>query len=170
MTFETQKEKFNDVITLIAPRHIERSREIIETLNSKNLRYVCHSESKKIKKNTDVYLVDTYGESKSFYKISNVVFLGGSLVPKGGQNPLEALRFGCGILHGNHTFNFKDIYKLLKLLHASKKVNTPKQLASSITFKKNKKIGMKIKNIGEKILKGTIKELDNIIKNEIKKT
>ena len=102
------------MLTVIIPRHIERSREIIETLNSKKLRYVCHSESKKIKKNTDVYLVDTYGESKSFYSLSKVVFLGGSFVPRGGQNPLEPIRYGCYITHGRHTFNFTEIYNLLK--------------------------------------------------------
>ena len=77
-------------------------------LDKKKLRFNRHSENKKNFKNCDVYIVDSYGENKSFYKISNVVFLGGSLVSKGGQNPLEALRFGCNILHGNYTFNFKD--------------------------------------------------------------
>ena len=65
---------------------------------------------------------------------------------------------------------FKEIYKLLKLNNASKRINSPKQLASSIIFKKNKTIGTTIKNIGEKILKKTIKELDYLIKNELKKT
>ena len=58
------------------------------------------------------------------------------------------------IFHGPNIDNFKDVYKLLKSLNISKKINTPKQLASSINFfKKNKNIGKKIKNIGEKILK-----------------
>jgi len=62
------------------------------------------------------------------------------------------------------------VYKLLKNLNISKKINTPKHLASSILFKKNKTIGKKIKNLGENILKKTIKELDKIILNEFKKT
>ena len=108
------KNKIDKLLTVIIPRHIERSKEIKETLKSKNLKYVCHSESKKIKKDTDVYLVDTYGESKSFYSLSKVVFLGGSFVPRGGQNPLEPIRYGCYITHGKHTFNFTEIYNLLK--------------------------------------------------------
>lgn len=135
-----------------------------------NLKVICHSNKPKNLKNVDIYIVDTFGETNKFHEIASSVFLGGSIIKRGGQNPLEAARHGAKIFHGPNTDNFKDVYKLLKLLHASKKINTPKQLASSITFKKNKKIGMKIKNIGEKILKGTIKELDNIIKNEIKKT
>ena len=102
--------------------------------------------------------------------MASTVFLGGSIINRGGQNPLEAARHGAKILHGPNTDNFKDIYKLLKVLNASKKINSSKELAQSIQFKKNKTIGIKIKNIGEKILKKTIKELDYLINNEFKKT
>ena len=109
-------------------------------LEKKNLKFVKHSENKKNIKNCDIYIVDSYGESKSFYKISNVVFLGGSLVSKGGQNPLEALRFGCNILHGNYTFNFKDVYKMLEKEKLSLKVNNSKDLEKKAfnLFKKKK--------------------------------
>ena len=96
--------------------------------------------------------------------------MGGSIIKRGGQNPLEAARFGAKILHGPNTDNFRDVYKLLKQLNISEKINTPKQLASSIIFTKKKQIGIKIKKIGKKILKKTIKELDNLIDNEFKKT
>ena len=96
--------------------------------------------------------------------------MGGSIIQRGGQNPLEAARFGAKILHGPNIDNFKDVYKLLKSLKISKKIQSPKQLASSITFRKNKIIGNKIKIIGQKILKKTIKELDYLIINEFKKT
>ena len=96
--------------------------------------------------------------------------MGGSIIDRGGQNPLEAARFGAKILHGPNTDNFKDVYKLLKSLNISKKIQSPKKLASSITFRKNNIIGNKIKNIGQKILKKTIKELDYFIINESKKT
>ena len=73
-------------------------------------------------------------------------------------------------MHGPNTDNFQDVYKLLKTLNISKKIKTPEQLATSINFKKNKRAGKKIKNIGEKILKKTINELDYLINNELKKT
>ena len=119
---------------------------------------------------TDIYLVDTFGETKKFHKISPSVFLGKSIIRGGGQNPLEAARYGARILHGPNTDNFKDVYKLLRSYNSSKKIITPKQLSSSIIFKKNIKSGTKIKNIGEKILKKTINELDKYIVNEFKKT
>ncbi len=164
------KKKYKNLLTIIIPRHIHRVNDIIPTIEDLNLKVVRHSNKPKNLKNIDIYIVDTFGETNKFHEIASSVFLGGSIVKRGGQNPLEAARYGAKILHGPNTDNFKDIYKFLKSLNASKKINTPRQLALSITFKKNKKIGFKIKNIGEKILKGTIKELDKIINNEFKKT
>ena len=164
------KSYYKNLITIIIPRHVHRVKEIISDIKNLNLRYQLHSSNLKSLKNVDIYIVDTFGETKKFHKIGSSVFLGGSIVNRGGQNPLEAARFGARILHGPNIGNFKDIYKLLKLNNASKRINSPKQLASSIIFKKNKTIGTTIKNIGEKILKKTIKELDYLIKNELKKT
>ena len=162
------KSKINKLLTVIIPRHIERSREIIETLNSKNLRYVCHSECKKIKKNTDVYLVDTYGESKSFYSLSKVVFLGGSFVPRGGQNPLEPIRYGCYITHGKHTFNFTEIYNLLKrkkLSFEAKNFSQLKKIILKLFMRKfeNKRELNKFKKVGSKILNKYFTTLKGLI-------
>ena len=164
------KSYYKNLITILIPRHVHRVREIISDVENLNLKYQLHSSNSKSLKNVDIYIVDTFGETKKFHKIGSSVFLGGSIINRGGQNPLEAARFGARILHGPNISNFKDIYKLLKLHKVSKRISSPKQLASSIKFKKNKTIGTKIKIIGEKILKKTIKELDYLIKNEIKKT
>ena len=112
--------------------------------------------------------MDSYGESKSFYKISNVVFLGGSLVSKGGQNPLEALRFGCNIIHGNYTFNFKDVYKMLEKENLSLKVLGIKDLEKkALILLKNKRDNKnkikKLKKIGNLILHRNLSELKKII-------
>lgn len=96
--------------------------------------------------------------------------MGGSILNRGGQNPLEAARYGAKILHGPNIDNFKDVYNLLHSLKISKKIKTPKELASSVSFIKNKNTASKINNIGEKILKKTIKELDKQINNELKET
>ena len=149
---------------------MHRSEEIKKSIEKLGLNVEIHSSNKKNLKNTDIYLVDTFGETKKFHKIASTVFLGGSIINRGGQNPLEAARYGAKILHGTNTDNFKDVYKLLKSLNVSRIIYTPNQLASSITFKKNKNIGIKIKKIGDKVLKKTIKELDNLIINEFKKT
>ena len=164
------KKKIKNLLTIIIPRHVHRVSEIIKEIENLNLKTALHSERRRNLNEIDIYIVDTFGETKKFHEIACSVFLGGSIVKRGGQNPLEAARFGAKILHGPNIDNFKDVYKLLKLLKTSKKINTPTGLASKIIFTKNKQIGHKIKNIGEKILKKIIKELDKIINNEFKKT
>ena len=164
------KKKFKNLITIIIPRHVHRSKKIIPEIKNLNLKVITHSSNNRSLKDVDIYLVDTFGETKKFHKIGNSVFIGGSIVRRGGQNPLEAARYGAKILHGKNIDNFKDVYKLLKSLRVSKVVNSSKKLASSINFNPNKSNGNKIKKIGRIILKKTIKELDYLIKNEFKKT
>ena len=164
------KKKIKNLITIIIPRHTNRANEIISEIAKFNLNTVSHSSKSKNFKNLDIYLVDTFGETKKFFKIASTVFLGGSIIKRGGQNPLEAARYGSKILHGQNIDNFKDVYKLLSSLNISKKVSNYHELASSISFLRNQKIGLKISKIGKIILKNTLKEIDTQIKNEFKKT
>ena len=164
------KKKIKSLLTIIIPRHVHRVKEIKSKLENLNLKVITHSSNKENLKNIDIYIVDTFGETKKFHKISCSVFLGGSVINRGGQNPLEAARYGARILHGPNVNNFKDIYKTLLELKVSKKINTSKELASQIIFKRNKNLGDKIKKIGVKILKKTINDLDKLINNEFKKT
>ena len=162
--------KVKNLLTIIIPRHVHRAKEIKSKLESLKLNVINHSSNKKDLKNADIYIVDTFGETKKFHKIGCSVFIGGSIINRGGQNPLEAARYGARILHGPNIENFKDVYKTLSNLKISKKINNSKELASQIIFKRNKNQGDKIKKIGVKILKETINDLDKLIKNEFKKT
>ena len=164
------KKKIKNLLTIIIPRHVHRVNEIKSKLEELNLNVINHSSNKVNLNNTDIYIVDTFGETKKFHKIGCSVFLGGSIINRGGQNPLEAARYGAKILHGPHIDNFKDVYKTLSKLKISKKITTSKDMASEIIFKINKKQGDKIKKIGIKILKETINDLDKLINNDFKKT
>jgi 3-deoxy-D-manno-octulosonic-acid transferase len=164
------KKKFKNLITIIIPRHVHRAKKIIPEIENLNLKVATYSSGNRSLKDIDIYLVDTFGETKKFHKIGHSVFLGGSIVKRGGQNPLEAARYGAKIFHGPNIDNFKDVYKLLKLLKISNVINSSKELASSINFNSNKANGNKIKKIGRIILKKTIKELDYLINDEFKKT
>ena len=164
------KKKMKNLITIIIPRHIHRSKKIIDDISELKLNTAKHSRKIKSLNDIDVYIVDTFGETKKFHKIANSVFLGGSIIERGGQNPLEAARFGAKILHGPNIDNFKDVYKYLKSINVSKKITNINELVSEISFKKKKRSTKTIRFIGRKILKKTIIELNNILKNELKKT
>ena len=107
------------MITIIIPRHVNRTNEIKETLNKIELNCILHSSNEKIKKNTDIYLVDSYGETSKFYNLTNISFVGGSIIKHGGQNPLEPARLGNYIISGPNVKNFKEIYAFLSKLKMS---------------------------------------------------
>ena len=162
------QKKIKNLVTIIIPRNIQRTQTIINMFLQLGLKIHVHSNGKKIPKNTQIYIVDTYGESKTFFKISKVVFLGKSLTVQGGQNPLEPARFNCNILHGPNVSNFYEIYKLLDENKISFKINNQNQLTKKIKelLKKDirsKNINSKIKIIGEKILRETLIELKKFI-------
>ena len=161
------KKKIKNIITIIIPRHIDRVDQIISQISELGLNVVSHKSNKKKLSNIDIYVVDTFGESKKFYKLATTVFLGGSIIKRGGQNPLEPARFGAKILHGPNIDNFKDVYKYLNQLKISSTINSPQQCANSIIYKKNMKKVKKMKFLGTTILKKTLNELDKTIHNEI---
>ena len=110
-------------------------------------------------------MVNSFGQTQSFFKTCKTVFLGGSIIKHGGQNPLEAAKFGCQILHGPNIWNFKEIYALLKTHKVSSKVidtnqllNKVDQMLSNKSSSNNLKI--KIRNIGNKILRTTLNEVN----------
>ena len=113
------KKKERKLITIIIPRHVSRTNEIKEALNKIELNCILHSSNEKIKKNTDIYLVDSYGETSKFYNLTNISFVGGSIIKHGGQNPLEPSRLGNYIISGPNVRNFKEIYALLNKLKMS---------------------------------------------------
>ena len=113
------KKKEKKLITIIIPRHINRTNEIIDALNNLNLNCITHSSNQKLRKDTDIYLVDSYGESSRFYNLTNVSFVGGSIIKHGGQNPLEPARLGNYIINGPNVKNFKEIYTFLNNLKMS---------------------------------------------------
>ena len=169
------KEKYKNLLTIIIPRHIERTELIGEELEKLDLTVHRHNSKEKMHENTDIYIVNSYGQTKSIYNICRHVFLGGSLINHGGQNPLEATRYGCNILHGPNIDNFKEIYKYLNKLNVSVKINNTSQFISKLDklLTKNnstKKIKAKLTKIGKEILNNTYNDIDQFLKNENYKT
>ncbi len=160
-------------MTVIIPRHVDRKDQIKDQLIDMGLKVHLHEPKTKINRNTDIYLVNSFGKTKSFYSVIKNVFLGGSMIKHGGQNPLEAVRYNCNILHGPNVFNFNEIYKFLNQQNISKKIYTFNQASNILdqlfqSKKSKKNIKNKIKAIGNKILKKHLQEIRLILKkNEI---
>jgi len=162
------KKKYINGITIIIPRHIHRAPAIKEDIEKLGLKVHLHSSERKIDNKTDIYLVDTFGETKLFIKICKIVFLGGSLIQHGGQNPLEAARLGCKVIHGPNIDNFLEVYNLLNKNNISLKIRTINQAKNVI--KKNlsnkfssKKIIKKLNSIGNEVLFKNQKEINKYI-------
>ena len=142
--------------------------DIKEEIEEIGLKVHLHSSRKKIDNKTDIYLVDTFGETKLFTKICKIVFLGGSLIQHGGQNPLEAARLGCKVIHGPNIDNFLEIYSLLNKNNISSKIRTISQakgIVRKILNKKSssKKIIKKLNFIGNEVLLNNQKEINKYI-------
>ena len=142
--------------------------KIESDLSKLNLKIHTHEPKEKIDDDIDIYLVNSYGQTKSFYSTCKNIFLGGSIINHGGQNPLEATRYGCNILHGPNVSNFNEIYNHLKKMNISSQINNEKKMINKLDkffrSKKNyKKIQAKLRYRGLKILNSTYREIKFII-------
>ena len=150
------KKTNKQLITIIIPRHINRASQIIDDMNKLGLKTITHSSNLKIKKDTDIYLVDSYGVSSKFFNLTNITFVGGSLITHGGQNPLEPARFGNFIINGPYVNNFRDIYSFLikhkMSLTTSNSLKIEKIILKKLNHKKNKQNIQKINKIGKQVL------------------
>ncbi len=116
------KDSLSGLLTTIVPRHPERGAAIQAALAGQGLTIARRSLGERPDDKTDIYVADTLGELGLFYRLHEVAFIGGSLVAHGGQNPMEAARLDCTVLHGPHVFNFGDVYGELTAAGAARLV------------------------------------------------
>ena len=156
-----------NTLGIIIPRHISRINSIKKSLLNLNLEIQTVGESENIKDSTDILLVNTYGEVTKYLSLSNLAFLGGSLVKHGGQNPIEAAKLGCKICHGPHIQNFGEVYEYLYNSNLSKVINNDDELYKFLKinfhsdFDEKENIIRKINEHGENILSNVMKEIKN---------
>jgi len=118
---------FADLLTIIAPRHPERGADIAMLCGTRSV--ARRSQGQPITKQTGVYVADTIGELGLLYRLTPFAFIGGSLIPHGGQNPLEAARLGCAVLAGTHTENFSQEYGAIFAAQGAGRVSSAPQIA-----------------------------------------
>ncbi|MGE0409829.1 MAG: 3-deoxy-D-manno-octulosonic acid transferase [Amphiplicatus sp.] len=126
------KSTFPTLLTLLAPRHPERGAEVRALAESFSLSARQRSDAQKIDDATDIYIADTLGELGLFYRLSDISFVGGSMTPKGGHNPLEPARLGGAILHGPFTFNFDETYADMRAAGGAALVRNDRELATAV--------------------------------------
>ena len=126
------RQSFPGLLTIIAPRHPERGSGVVEIATAAGLNAVARSRGLLPDRGTDVYVADTIGELGLIYRLAPIVFMGGSLVRHGGQNPIEAAKLGAAILHGPHVWNFTEIYAALDEARGAEEVLDVNRLAVRI--------------------------------------
>ena len=122
------KKDFPDLLTIIVPRHPDRGTEICELLKSNGLRCAQRTSSDAPASGDDIYIADTIGELGLFYSCAQVAFVGGSLVPHGGQNPVEAILHDTAVITGPNVHNFEEAYAALLKAEACVEVTSEAEL------------------------------------------
>ncbi len=123
---------FPSLLTVIVPRHPDRGAAVARLITAAGLHVALRSREELPIATTDIYVADTMGELGLFYRLAPIVFMGGSLVPHGGQNPIEAIKLGASIVHGPHVFNFTDVYEALDRAGGARQADTQEALVRQL--------------------------------------
>ncbi len=123
---------FSGLLTVIVPRHADRGEAIARMIAASGLHAGLRSREELPTAATDIYVADTMGEMGLFYRLAPIVFMGGSLVEHGGQNPIEAVKLGASVVHGPHVFNFTDVYEALDAAHGARRADSQEALVKQL--------------------------------------
>jgi 3-deoxy-D-manno-octulosonic-acid transferase len=150
------------LLTIIIPRHPIRGKEIALSLANLGLTVTLRSENRPVQLKTQIYIADTVGELGLFYRISPIAFIGGTLIPHGGQNMLEAAKLECAIIHGPSTTNFASITNKFSEVDGAIKIKNDLELADAVSSLLNDEKRRK-KQISAAL--GVAKSQNNILDN-----
>ncbi len=167
------KKSNKNIKTIIIPRHTNRLKKILQSLNEMGLKTQVKNENDNIDENSEIILVNYYGAVFKYYENFKQIFIGKSLIKKlendAGQNPLDAARMGCFVFHGPYVSNFKEIYEFLDSENISNRVDNKDILAQKLidnfnsNYKNNNKTD-KLNKHSEEIFHKVIQEYESIIR------
>ncbi len=120
------------LLTIIAPRHPERGEEIEALAQANGIVSARRSLGQPPNPDVELYIADTLGDLGLFYRLSSVAFLGGSLAPVGGHNPIEPAKLGCALLHGPHIHNFAEVFAAFDAGAGARQVADRQELAQAV--------------------------------------
>ena len=163
------KKKYPNLLTIIIPRHINRVMEIKTVTEKHKLNFLITDSISNLEDDIEIMIINSYGSTLEFLEVSKYVFIGGSLVNHGGQNPIEVAYNNSIIFYGPYVYNFTEIYDYLNKENAAYKIKSESELTNQLNEKfnnyKNINIKEKITKIGNEVFLRTIKELDKYITN-----
>jgi len=167
------KKKYKNILTIIVPRHISRCSYIKNLSNKFNLNSQILNDKDSINVDSEILIINSFGVLSKYFNYCKNIFIGKSFVKKlehvGGQNPIEAAKYGCKIFYGPYVYNFKEVYDFLCTHNISEQVNSEKDLAQKIikNFDNQNKVSQQQINLlntyGEKILTETIAQLKKFV-------
>ena len=168
------KEKYEDIVTILIPRHIDRINEINSLSNSLNFETQLLNQDDTILENKEVIVINSFGVLQDYFKYAKSVFIGKSILKKfkddGGQNPIDAAKLNCKIYHGPYVYNFDEIYEIFKEKEIAKEVKTYEELSDNLIEDLKNPLKIKnnnsdfIRNLSQKTLVNTMKNINNFIK------
>jgi 3-deoxy-D-manno-octulosonic-acid transferase len=126
------RERFPDLLTIIVPRHPARGAAIARALTGANVVVSRRAEGENIDHGVEIHLADTLGELGLFYRLADIVFVGGSLRAHGGHNPLEPAQLDCAVLHGPDMANFATVVRQLAEAGATTQIQDAGSLAQAV--------------------------------------
>ncbi len=133
--YDLLQSRWSDMMFFLVPRHLRKVSSIVSVLNKKSIPYQLWSELEVNQRRTaKVVVVDVIGPLFDLYGLATAAFVGGSLVPKGGQNLLEPAAWGCPVIYGPHTDNFEEARITLESHGGGQEVNNGKNLAEAVNL------------------------------------
>jgi 3-deoxy-D-manno-octulosonic-acid transferase len=169
--FQELVAQFKTLLLIIVPRHPERFELVANLVKQHGFTLRRRTEYQSVTSNPQVYLVDTMGELPLFYAASDIAFVGGSLVPIGGHNMLEAAALGLPILVGPYLDNYIEISELLLNAGAMRKVSEGSELANNLYYwLENPGERKRVGDIGKEIVqknKGAVNKVMDLIRASI---
>ena len=168
------KKKYKNILTVIIPRHVNRSYYIKNLSKKFNLNAQILNDDDLIDSNVEVLIINSFGVLPKYFDYCKNILIGKSFIKEkedvGGQNPIEAAKLGCKIFHGPYVYNFQEVYDLLKSYGIAEETNDEQELAKKITenfanpVKTNQQQLKLLNNYGEKILKETAMTINTYLR------
>ena len=176
-THQLLKRKFKKITTIIAPRHINRTKTIYELCSKMKLNTQILKKDEALDITKEVIIINSFGQLPVFFMEAKSVFIGKSTIKNlesvGGQNPIDAANFGCKIYHGKYVYNFQEIYDFLKLNKISEEIDSYDSLANKLINdlsseeSKKDKFSIVMRELEKKTLSDTMSRLNKFLFNEI---